>query len=925
MNHLKVILCWLRTGLAAILLISLFFPLNGLHETQALSTSIVISQVYGGGGNSGATYRNDFIELYNLGSSPVDLDLEGWSVQYASASGTSWVSTPLTGTIAPGEYYLVQEAQGSGGTVDLPTPDATGNIAMNATNGKVALVKSTSLLTGSCPLAQTVDFIGYGTANCFEGSAAAPGLTNTTAGLRAGDGCTETDRNNLDFASGSPNPRNSSSPVHVCDGDLPPGVSSTSPVNRAAGVLSNADITIQFSEAVNVAGSWYAISCTASGVHTAVVTGGPDTFVLNPDVDFAPGENCTVTVFAAQVTDQDDVDPPDAMTGNYAFSFTTLAENLLIHDIQGTSHTSPVTGFNVSGVTGIVTALTSNGFYLQEPDADVDADPATSEGIFVFFDASPTVQIGDEVQVSGLVAEFRPGDDAENLSITEITLPVVTVLSSGNALPLPQILGAGGRVPPASVIEDDASGNVETTGIFDPATDGLDFYESLEGMLVRIDDAVAVGPTSPYGELPVVADNGVNAGLRTPRGGIITRPADFNPERILLDDEILRDCSPAQSMPEVNVGAVFSGPVIGVMSYSFGNFKLQAVQDPTVSSNPLVRQITSAVQDAHLAVASFNVENLDPSDSATKFSTLASLIVNHLQSPDLLALEEVQDNSGATNNGVVAADQTLSMLINAIEAAGGPTYDYRQIDPLNNQDGGEPGGNIRVVFLFRTDRGLSFVDRAPGAGQNRSEITVTVEAGSSGPQLSWSPGRIIDVDGVDAFSASRKPLVGEFLYHDQRLFVVANHFSSKGGDQPLFGRYQPPALSSEVKRIQQAQNVHDFVEDILAQGGQANVIVLGDLNDFPFSAPLGVLKGSLLHNLMDRLPEAERYSYVFDGNSQALDHILVSAAIHNRPLTYQSVHINAEFASRASDHDPQLAILDFDLTRVYLPLVSRSP
>ncbi len=119
--------------------------------------------------------------------------------------------------------------------------------------------------------------------------------------------------------------------------------------------------------------------------------------------------------------------------------------------------------------------------------------------------------------------------------------------------------------------------------------------------------------------------------------------------------------------------------------------------------------------------------------------------------------------------------------------------------------------------------------------------------------------------------------------------------------------------------------MHDFVEDILAQGGQANVIVLGDLNDFPFSAPLGVLKGSLLHNLMDRLPEAERYSYVFDGNSQALDHILVSAAIHNRPLTYQSVHINAEFASRASDHDPQLAVLDFDLTRVYLPLVSRSP
>lgn len=809
--------------------------------------------------------------------------------------------------------------------MDLPTPDAIGAIGMSGSDGKVALVKDNTVLVGSCPLAQTVDFIGYGSANCFEGSAAAPKLTNATASLRGGDGCAETDRNSLDFASGAPNPRNSSSPVHACAGDLPPGVSSTSPVKQAVGVLSNTNITIHFSEAVIPAENWYSIACTASGGHTAAVSGGPETFVLNPNVDFAPGETCTVTVFAALVTDQDDVDPPDTMSGDYAFSFTTVVENLLIHDIQGTSHISPFTGVGVSGVTGMVTALTSNGFYLQEPDADADASPATSEGIFVYSGAAPMVQVGDAVQVSGVVSEFRPADDAENLSITEITAPVVTVLSSGGPLPAPEILGAGGRMPPPAVIEDDASGDVETTGIFDPDADGLDFYESLEGMLVRVNDAVAVGPTGAYGELPVVADNGADASLRTPRGGILTRLADFNPERILLDDEILKDLSPAQSMPEGNVGAVFSGPVVGVMSYSFGNFKLQAVQAPTVSSNPIVQQTAAEASAKSLAIASFNVENLDPSDDATKFSTLAGLIVNHLRSPDLLALEEVQDNNGATNNGVVAADQTLSMLVDAIEAAGGPTYDYRQIDPINNEDGGETGGNIRVVFLFRTDRGLSFVDRAPGAGQNLSADPVTVDAGPSGPQLSWSPGRIVDADGVDAFSASRKPLVGEFLYQGQRLFVVANHFNSKGGDQPLFGRYQPPALSSEAKRVQQAQNVHDFVESILTLNAQANVIVLGDLNDFPFSAPLNTLKGSLLYNLMERLPEAERYSYVFDGNSQALDHILVSAAVNNRPLTYQSVHINAEFASRASDHDPQLAVIDFDLTQLFLPLISRSP
>src|SRR5690606_32678178 len=181
----------------------------------AAHAQVVISQVYGGGGNSGATWKSDFIELHNNGTDAVSVD--GWSVQYASTSGSSWQDTPLSGSIAPGGYYLVKQADGSGGTQDLPTPDATGGIAMSGSNGKVALSSSSTALSGACPTGN-VDLVGYGSANCAEGSDPAPGLSNTTAALRAGGGCTDTNVNAADFTSGTPDPRNSASPPNVCAG-----------------------------------------------------------------------------------------------------------------------------------------------------------------------------------------------------------------------------------------------------------------------------------------------------------------------------------------------------------------------------------------------------------------------------------------------------------------------------------------------------------------------------------------------------------------------------------------------------------------------------------------------------------------------------------------------------------------------------------
>jgi hypothetical protein len=423
-------------------------------------------------------------------------------------------------------------------------------------------------------------------------------------------------------------------------------------------------------------------------------------------------------------------------------------------------------------------------------------------------------------------------------------------------------------------------------------------------MRVQINNAVAVGPRNPFGEIPVLGDNGAGASVRTARGGIVIRPTDFNPERILLDDLIF-------PTPMVNVGDGFTTSIVGVLDYSFGNFKLNVTGGLTRVNGGLAREVTEAPTEHEIAVGTYNVENLNPNDAAA-FARHAEIIVDHLRSPDLLAIEEIQDNDGPANTNVTDASLTWSMLISAIKAAGGPDYKYRQIDPVDDQDGGVPGGNIRVGFLFRTDRGLEFIDRPGGNATTPTQVVST----PSGPQLSFSPGRVdpnnpawSNPEGV------RKPLAGEFRASGKKLFVIANHWKSKTGDQPLFGRFQPPARSTEAQRKDEAQVVKDFVNKILAIDPNASVIVLGDLNDFEFSETLTILeeRGDFdLHTLIETLPQNERYSYVFEGNSQTLDHIVVSDNLFNHFLfDYDIVHVNSEFADQASDHEPQ--VVRFDL------------
>jgi hypothetical protein len=358
--------------------------------------------------------------------------------------------------------------------------------------------------------------------------------------------------------------------------------------------------------------------------------------------------------------------------------------------------------------------------------------------------------------------------------------------------------------------------------------------------------------------------------------------------------------------PKANVRDRFTGDVTAVVDYSFGNFKYLVTQVPALESGGLKPETTQSPGANELSVGSMNVENLAGDEGQAKYDRLAGIIVKNLKAPDIVAAEEIQDNDGAPAEGDSDATVTWTRLIAAITAAGGPTYQYREIDPVPGQDGGEPGGNIRVGFLFRTDRGVSFVDRPGGTAVNATEENRALP----GAQLTFSPGRLQDPADDSTFANSRKPLVGEFKWKGKTYFVVANHFNSKGGDDPLLGRIQPPVNSSEVQRHKQATVVGDFVDTLLAADRNANVVVLGDLNDFDFSETLDILEGrGRLTNLMETLPVFERYSYVFDGNSQVLDQVLVSRNIAATRPEYDSVHVNAEFFDQASDHDPQVARL----------------
>ncbi|WKE72346.1 endonuclease/exonuclease/phosphatase family protein [Streptomyces sp. WP-1] len=571
------------------------------------------------------------------------------------------------------------------------------------------------------------------------------------------------------------------------------------------------------------------------------------------------------------------------------------ADAVRIHDIQGTTRLSPYAGQKVTDVPGIVTATrtygSSKGFWLQ--DATPDDNPATSEGIFVFTSSAPKVAVGDSVTVTGTVSEYVPGGTASGeQSVTEITKPTITTVSTGNAVPAPVVIDARSVPSRYTPQGDTANGGSINNLPLQPKKYALDYYESLEGMNVQVKNAHVVTATDPYSELWVTVKPREH---HDRRGGTVYGSYDSqNTGRLQI-----QSLGATADFPKANVGDTLTGTTTGPLDFNqFGGYTLVAGQLGTLKSGGLQRETTKKQTGRQLAVATYNVENLDPSDNT--FDQHAAAIVHNLQSPDIVSLEEIQDNNGVTDDGTVDASVTVNKLIDAIVAAGGPKYDWRSINPVNDQDGGQPGGNIRQVFLFNPER-VSFVDRA--GGDSTTAVGVVKEHGQA--QLTASPGRI-DPAGT-AWQDSRKPLAGQFVFQGRTVFVIANHLISKGGDQSLTAQYQPVTRSSETQRHAQAQEINAFVKDILKIQKNADVLALGDMNDFEFSGTAKILEGDgELWSAIKSLPRSERYTYDYEGNSQVLDQILISPAVRRDSFQYDSVHINSEFNDQISDHDPQV-------------------
>ena len=561
-----------------------------------------------------------------------------------------------------------------------------------------------------------------------------------------------------------------------------------------------------------------------------------------------------------------------------------------IHDIQGCSHTSPFAGKQVSNVRGIVTHKISNGFFVQSDKTD-DLD-CSSEGIFVFTRDYPSVMVGDLVMVDGKVEEFNSGKMEEyQLTQTEIVDSSYEVIQTGVEVPMPILLDDLVGLRPESIIENDSMSD------FDIRQDGLDFYESLESMLVEIDQAIVVGARNTYNEIVVIPASEVTNNILSMQGALLETAEDRNPEKLMIK-------MPGSDQMDLNIGDQITTPIIGVMSYSYDNYKLLSLNPFEVkNANPFMNPFEKQVDG--LTIATYNLENLSPFDDDHRIGAFAGQIVDDLASPDILVLNEVMDDSGSMDDGEVAADQNLQRLVDAIIDQGGPVYEYSYINPGNNQDGGLAGGNIRCVLLYRSDQGISLVEPV---NQNKELI---IQNGRL--MVRSNPLRIGIYDSV--FQNSRKPVAWFLEKEDQQFVVIGIHLLSQGTNDPEWGSRQPPEQPSDATRIGQAMLINKFVEEILSLNKNFPVFVVGDANDVPWSETIQILMGESLVNVSDFEDENERYSYIFEGNAQLIDQILINKYLAVNIIQARYMHLNTWMndMQQLSDHDP--VIVEVELTQ----------
>lgn len=573
-------------------------------------------------------------------------------------------------------------------------------------------------------------------------------------------------------------------------------------------------------------------------------------------------------------------------------------EPLAIPAVQGSDHRSPLAGRWVAGIEGVVTATEdgprAKGFWMES--AAPDADPATSEGIYVAWEGAFTLHPGERVRVGGRVEEIAVPVSA--LPVTTLRLVALEPLPPADAaLPPPVQLISDRRIP----LQVDDDGLTK----FEPASDAIDFWESLEGMRVTVPRGTVVGATRTFGDVVLLADGADTAGaVRTSAGGVRQPEPGRLFERIFLSRRL------SGRMPDFQVGDRIAAPQVGIVDYSFSNYRVQLLVPPVAPDSPTrpacSERTDLAATKGRLTVATFNAENLSIAKDAARIARLGGAIVEALGAPAIVALDEIQDDSGPADDGVVTAQATLAALVDAIAAAGGPRYRSLAIDPENDRDGGQPGGNIRVALLFDPAR-VELVQR----GAARPNDAVEIVGRGRTMTLSLSPGRLAPTSSAFDLRAGegvRKSLVAQFRVGGESLFVIANHWTSKWDDDRAFGARQPPHTPTAAKRLAQARVVREFVDRLLGGDPQARIVVLGDLNESESSPAVAALSALPMANLALNLPAEERYTYNFEGASEVIDHIVVSPALA-KGAEVDFVHLNSNCpdSARLSDHDPVMA------------------
>ncbi|KAL9129561.1 MAG: hypothetical protein Q9217_002017 [Psora testacea] len=583
-----------------------------------------------------------------------------------------------------------------------------------------------------------------------------------------------------------------------------------------------------------------------------------------------------------------------------------LASCVSISEINGNRFISPFRDQRVSNVTGVVTAKGPDGFWLRSTTSDGD-DSSTSESVYVFDRTAATARtVGETVSLDATVTEFRSSPDF--LYLTELTSPAnVIVISTGSTV-TPIVIGEKELNPPTEQYSSLDNGDVfglpnnvsqvsNANPVLEPRRYGLDFWESLSGELVTVRGARAVAKPNRFGDTWVVGDWKVTG--ENSRGGLTMTDRDANPEAILIGSPLDRSRNPTTTL----LGNSLED-ITGVVTQAFGFYRILPLTSlkVTASPEPALPPPTTLISTGKcdgLTIGSYNVENLSP--TSPNLNQIAADIVNYLKSPPLVLVQEIQDDNGPTNDAIVSANLTLSTLSSAISAAGSSTsYAFTNIDPVDDTNGGQPGGNIRTAYLYDPSV-LRLRSLKPGTATDANEVL-------PGPTLKYNPGLIDPTN--PAWVDSRKPLVAEWEFIDggSNFFTVNVHFVSKGGSSSLHGDARPPVNGGVDIRLAQANITATFIASILTQDPSAPIIASGDFNEFAFVAPLETFEE--ISSLRDadavaNLKPEERYTYLFDMNCQQLDHTYVSQGV--KGVEIEHVHVNTwGGAAGASDHDPSV-------------------